>query len=84
MQFNFGDSPFKYPPTNGENYLQFLYQFFFQCLLRIHSDLQDFGFLDPGPQKYAEYQPKTVKKKLLFKPKSELLKKERLKNILNG
>ena len=49
---------------------------------------QDFGYLDPNPQKYADqririqgvkYQPKTAKKTFLFlKPKSELLKKERL------
>ena len=50
-------------------------------------DPQDFGFLDPDPQKYADpririqgakYQPKTAKKNLLSKPKSELFKKERL------
>ena len=34
---------------------------------------QDFGVLDPDPQKYAH-----PKKCLLSKPKSELLKKERL------
>ena len=41
---------------------------------------------DPDPQKYADprnriqgakYQPKTAKKNLLYKPKTELLKKER-------
>ena len=53
-------------------------------------DPQDFGFLDPNPdpQKYADpwiriqgakYQPKTATtKNLLSKPKTELLKKERL------
>ena len=52
----------------------------------------DFGFLDPDPKKYAKtririqgakYQPKSAKKKqiLLLKPKSELLKKERLKKF---
>ena len=51
-------------------------------------DPQDFGFLDPDPQKYADpririqgakYQPKTAtKKNLISKPKSELLKKERI------
>ena len=49
-------------------------------------DPQDFGFLDPDPQKYADpririqgakYRPRTAKKNLLSKPKSELLKKER-------
>jgi len=55
-------------------------------------DPQDFGFLDPDPQKYADqwimiqgakYQPKTAKKKNFFlsKPKSELLKKERLQKF---
>ena len=52
---------------------------------------QDFGFLDPDPQKYADprigfqgakYQPKTATKNLLSNPKSELLKKERLQNFL--
>ena len=51
-------------------------------------DPQDFGFLDPYPQKYydplqgVKYQPKTAKKKtfLHLKPKSELLKKN--KNFL--
>ena len=48
-------------------------------------DPQDFGFLDPDPQKYADpririqgvkYQPKTAKNPFLLpKPKSELLKK---------
>ena len=47
-------------------------------------DPQDFGFLDPDPQKYADpririqrgkYQPKTAENKSLpSKPKSELLK----------
>ena len=50
-------------------------------------DPQDFGFLDPDPQKYADpririqgakYRPRTAKKNLLSKPKSEPLKKERL------
>ena len=58
---------------------------------------QDFGFLGPDPQKYADpririqgvkYQPKTEKKTfLLLNPSYELLKKERLKKIssfLNG
>ena len=56
-------------------------------------DLQDFGFLDPDPQKYADpririqgvkYQPKTAKKKsfLLLKPKFELLKKRDYKIFL--
>ena len=49
-------------------------------------DPQDFGFLDPEPQKYADpririqgakYQPKTEEKNY-SQPKSELLKKERL------
>jgi len=54
-------------------------------------DPQDFGFLDPDSQKYADpqiriqgvkYQPKTEEKKfLLLNPKSELLKKERLKKF---
>ena len=55
-------------------------------------DPQDFGLLDPDPdpQKYADpririqgakYQPKTAQKNLLSKPKSELLKKERLKKL---
>ena len=54
----------------------------------IEWDPQDFGFLDPDPQKYADpririqggkYQPKTAKKTfLLLKPKSKLLRKERL------
>ena len=50
-------------------------------------DPQDFGFLDPDPQKYVDprfriqgtkYQPKTAKKKLITKPKSELLKKREI------
>jgi len=51
-------------------------------------DPEDFGFLDPDPQKYADpririqgvkYQPKTAKKSFLLQnPKSELLKNERL------
>ena len=56
-------------------------------------DPQDFGFLDPDPQKYADpririqgvkYQPKTTKKTfLLLKPNSELLNKKReYKNFL--
>ena len=56
-------------------------------------DPQDFGFLDPDPQKYADpririqgvkYQPKTEKKHfLLLNPKSKLLKKKRdYKNFL--
>ena len=55
-------------------------------------DLQDFGFLDLDPQKYADpliriqkvkYQPKTF---LLLKPNSGLLKKEIVKifSFLNG
>jgi len=56
-------------------------------------DLQDFGFLDPDPQKYTDpdqgvkYQPKTKKKTfLLLNPNSELLKKEIIKisSYLNG
>ncbi len=51
-------------------------------------DPQDFGFLDPDPQKYAKpriqgvkYQPKTTKKTfLLLKPKSEL----NIFSFLNG
>ena len=56
------------------------------------SDPQDFGILDLNPQKYADpririqgvkYQPKTAKKMLLLKPKSELLKnKSGYKNFL--
>ena len=51
---------------------------------------QHFGFLDPDPQMYADpriqiqrskYQQKLQKNLLLSKPKSELLKKERLSNI---
>ena len=55
-------------------------------------DPQDFGFLVPDPQKYADpririqgakYQPKTATtKNLLSKPKSELLKKRDYKNFL--
>jgi len=52
-------------------------------------DPQDFGFLDPDPQKHADsriwiqgvkYQPKTAKNNLFIhlNPNSELLKKERL------
>ena len=51
-------------------------------------DPQDFGFLDPDPQKYADpririqgvknNQKLKTKKCLLSKPKSELLKKARL------
>jgi len=60
-------------------------------------DPQDFGFLDPNPQRYADpllrikgvkYQPKTEKKTfLLLKPKSELLKKReiiKISSFLNG
>ena len=45
---------------------------------------QDFGFLDPDLQKYADpqiriqeakYQPKVALKKIILKPKSELLKR---------
>ena len=55
-------------------------------------DPQDFGFLDPDPQKYADpwiqiqgvkYQQKTAKKNLILQnPKSELLKKKDYKNFL--
>jgi len=55
-------------------------------------DPQEFGFLDPDPQKYADpririqggkHQPKTEKKTfLLLNPKSELLKKRDNKNFL--
>ena len=41
-------------------------------------DPQYFGFLDPDPDPRGKKQPKTTKKILLSKPKSELLKKERL------
>ena len=54
-------------------------------------DPQDFGFLDPDPQKYADprsriqvakYQPKTEEKKILLsKAKSELLKKSEIIKI---
>ena len=60
-------------------------------ILFLYPFLQDFGFLDPdqNPQKYAnpririqgvKYQTKKLQKKpfLLLKPKSKLLKKERL------
>ena len=61
-------------------------------------DPQDFGFLDPDPQKYADPRiriqgvknhPKTAKKKtfLLLKPKSELMKKReiiKIPSFLNG
>ena len=44
-------------------------------------DPQDFGFLDPqkytDPDQGAKYQPKTAKKYLFSKPKSELMKNER-------
>jgi len=54
-------------------------------------DPQDFGFLDPDPEKYADpriqgvkYQPKTAKKTfLLLKPKSELLKKREIKKSIS-
>jgi len=58
--------------------------------------MQDFGLLDPYPQKYADpriliqgvkYQPKTSKKTfLLLKLNSKLLKKEIIKisSFLNG
>ena len=54
-------------------------------------DPQDFGFLDPDPEKYAnprdKYQPKTAKKN--FTPKTQFLtfdKKEMIKisSFLNG
>ena len=59
-------------------------------------DPQDFGFLDPDPQKYADprirsqrvkHRPKTAKKNLLQKPKSERLKKReiiKISSFLNG
>ena len=59
----------------------------FKTVLRDPEDPQDFGFLDPDPQKYADlriwikggkYHPKTEKNFFTFKPKSELLKKEGL------
>ena len=50
-------------------------------------DLQDFGFLDPDPEKYADPRSKISTKNckktfLLQKPKSELLKKRDYKNFL--
>ena len=57
------------------------------------DDPEDFGFLDPDPQKYAypririqgaKYQPNCKKNVLLSKPKSELLKKIESIKIFNS
>ena len=55
-------------------------------------DPQDFGFLDPDPQKYArdprgKKSSKNCIKKLFYSPKSELMKKReiiKIPSFLNG
>ena len=62
-----------------------------QCFGSGSGNPQDFGFLYPDPQNYAEpririqgakYQQKNAKQNLLSNPKSGLLKKRDYKNFL--